>query len=107
MYFDENFGAFYRIDTGWITPLDPSQAEHDIFQKPYLNLLSILEGYIMSDSATLNGFNYTVDDFCYKPITGEGCLVESPMQYWKSNATLLNLPETNVKETAQCIPPPD
>ena len=61
----------------------------------------------MSDSATLNGFNYTVDDFCYKPITGEGCLVESPMQYWKSNATLLNLPETNVKETAQCIPPPD
>jgi hypothetical protein len=22
---------------------------------------------------------FTLDDFCYKPIIGEGCIVESPM----------------------------
>jgi hypothetical protein len=49
---------------------------------------------------------FTLDDFCYKPITGEGCLIESAMQYWKSNLTALN-EDPNVKVTAQCIPPPD
>jgi len=38
-----------------------------------------LEYYIASDTATLNGMTFTLDDFCYKPITGEGCLVESAM----------------------------
>jgi hypothetical protein len=55
---------------------------------------------IESGVATLNGMEFTLDDFCYKPITGEGCIVESPMQYWKSNLTLLNEPTTNVKQTA-------
>lgn len=50
---------------------------------------------------------FTLDDFCYKPITGEGCIVESPMQYFKSNLTYLNEPTTNPKQIAQCIPPPD
>ena len=78
-----------------------------MFQKQYLNLLYILQEEIVTGVATLNGFEYTLDDFCYKPISGEGCLVESPMQYWKSDITVLNDPETNVKETAQCIPPED
>lgn len=63
-------------------------------------MLYILQEEIVTGVATLNGFEYTLDDFCYKPISGEGCLVESPMQYWKSDITVLNSPETNVKETA-------
>lgn len=50
---------------------------------------------------------YTLDDFCYKPISGEGCLAESPMQYFKMNLTYLNEPTTNVKAVAQCIPDAD
>ena len=30
-YFNEQFGAFFRINTGWITPFDKSQAQHDLF----------------------------------------------------------------------------
>lgn len=52
---------------------------------------------IVGGEATLNGMTFTLDDFCYKPITGEGCIVESPMQYFKSNLTLLNEPTTNPK----------
>ena len=48
---------------------------------------------------------FTLDDFCYKPITGEGCIVESPMQYFKSNLDLMLA--SNPKEVAQCIPPPN
>jgi Niemann-Pick C1 protein len=59
------------------------------------------------DVATVQGHNYTMDDFCYKPITGEGCLEESPMGYFQMSLETLMDPATNVKETAQCIPPPN
>lgn len=70
-------------------------------------MVSFLVDAISGGNSTLNGLTFTIDDFCYKPIMGEGCIVESPMQYWKGNRTLLNDPDTNVKETAQCIPPPN
>ncbi len=69
-YFAREFGAFFRINTGWITPLNEDQANDDLFQTQYLNLLYWLEYYIVSDTATLNGMTFTLDDFCYKPITG-------------------------------------
>ena len=50
---------------------------------------------------------YTLDDFCYKPISGEGCLAESPMQYFKMDLATLNDPNTDVKKVAQCIPTED
>ena len=33
--------------------------------------------------------DFNLDAFCYKPISGEGCLVESPMQYFLNNDTIL------------------
>jgi len=52
-----------------------------------------------------NGRTYMLDDFCFKPITGKGCIVTSIMQYWKDNLTAMeNTPEPWV--TAQCIPDP-
>jgi len=77
-YFAEKFGFFFRINTGWITPLD-NDLEYDIFKHPYLDMLYYLQGHIINDTAQLNGMDFTLDDFCYKPISGEGCIVESPM----------------------------
>jgi hypothetical protein len=78
-YFNEEFGAFYRIDTSWIVPFDSENANYDLFQKPYLNLVAFLTDAITAGNSTLNGMTFTLDDFCYKPIMGEGCIVESPM----------------------------
>jgi len=78
-YFDKEFGAFFRINTGWMSPLNEAQANEDIFQRPYLELLYWLQYSIVSDIATVNEMDFTLNDFCYKPISGEGCLVESPM----------------------------
>jgi Niemann-Pick C1 protein len=99
-YFNEEFGAFYRIDTGWIVPFESSEAQTDIFKKEYLNLVYLLQDSIVTGTATLNGLNFTLDDFCYKPIEGEGCIVESPMQYFKSNPVTLNDPATDPKAVA-------
>jgi len=79
MYFNEEFGAFYRIDTAWIVPFESADANHDLFQKQYLNLVYFLTDAITHGTSTLNGMDFTLDDFCYKPIQGEGCIVESPM----------------------------
>jgi Niemann-Pick C1 protein len=49
---------------------------------------------------------YTLDNFCFKPISGKGCLVTSPIQYWKQDLNKL-LEDPDVKLTSQCIPPPD
>ena len=66
-----------------------------------------LQDAIETGVATMNGMEFTLDDFCYKPITGEGCIVESPWQYFKSNYDYLNEPTTDPKTVAQCIPPPN
>jgi hypothetical protein len=70
-------------------------------------LVYYLQTAIEVGLAEVNGHNYTMDDFCYKPITGEGCLEESPMQYFQNSLSTLMDPNTNVKEVAQCIPPPN
>ena len=106
-YFAKEFGFFFRINTGWVTPLESKDADADIFQKPYLNLVYYLQEAFENDEAEVNGMKYTLNDFCYKPISGEGCLAESPMQYFKMNLTVLNDPSTDVKTVAQCIPAED
>lgn len=53
----------------------------------------------MTGSFERNNINYTLNDFCYKPISGEGCLVTSPMEYWQDNLTTL-LETDDVKVTA-------
>jgi Niemann-Pick C1 protein len=60
---------------------------------------------IEDGTTNVNGRDYKVDDFCYKPITGKGCIVTSPMQYWRSNLTALLEEENdlNVKKAAECI----
>ena len=49
---------------------------------------------------------YSLNDFCYKPISGQGCLVTSPMEYWQDNLDTL-LADPDPKYTSQCIPPAD
>ena len=39
---------------------------------------------------------------CYKPIADKGCLVTSPLDYWKSNKTTLTN-DPDVKKTSLCL----
>lgn len=104
-YFAEKFGFFFRIDTGWITPMN-NDLEFDVFKHPYLDMLNVLVGQIVNNTATVNDMDFTLDDFCYKPISGEGCLVESPMQYFLNNDTILeSMTNAEVKTLATCITP--
>ena len=57
----------------------------DLFQHPYIDMLYYLQGYIMNDTATVKQIEFTLSDICYKPMPREGCLIESPMQYFWNN----------------------
>ena len=60
-------------------PLDDDKSDQDIFKSEYLELLYHLQHAIETEEVEVEGNKYSMDDFCYKPITGEGCLVTSPM----------------------------
>ena len=63
--------------------------DFDVFGHPYLDMLWYLQDALINDKATVNDMDFTLNDFCYKPISGEGCIVESPMQYFWDNLTTL------------------
>ena len=80
--------------------------EFDVFKHPYVDMLNVLVGQIQNNTATVNDMPFTLDDFCYKPISGEGCLVESAMQYFLNNDTILeSMNNTEIKTLATCITP--
>lgn len=79
---------------------------YDIFKHPYLDMLYWLQYEIVHNNATVNDMDFTLDDFCYKPISGEGCLVESAMQYFQSNYTLIqSMSDDEIKKLATCTTP--
>ena len=108
VYFAEKFGFFFRIDTGWITPVHNEDLDKDIFGHPYLEMLDALQNAIQYDTASKGGLDFTLDNFCYKPISGEGCIVESPMQYFHDSYTILHdtyPTDEDVKILATCVTP--
>ena len=53
---------------------------------------------------------FSLNDFCYKPISGEGCIVESPMQYFHDNLDSLSAYKNgdgadSIKVLATCVTP--
>lgn len=57
----------------------------------------------METTFDFHGKDYELDDFCFKPITGKGCIVTSVMQYWKDDLKSMQ-EDKDPAVTAQCIP---
>ncbi|EGR30695.1 niemann pick type c1, putative [Ichthyophthirius multifiliis] len=74
----------------------------NLFDIEPLKWLYYLQKVINTRSFQRNGQNVTADQLCYKPISNKGCLITSPMDYWKMNITLLN-----ERANQDYIPPKD
>ncbi len=50
---------------------------------------------------------FNLESFCYKPISGEYCIVESPMQYFHDDKDILDVYNTTdkIKDLATCVEP--
>ena len=106
-YFKDHFGAFFRINEMMIVPADSDKSDQDIFRPAYLHLLYYLQDAVEKGTIVKDGKTYGIEDFCYKPITGQGWLITSPMGFWKMNQTEIPKTVEQVKIDAQCIPKPD
>jgi Niemann-Pick C1 protein len=77
----------------------------DLVQKKYLAKMAQIQTAIASASvpAEASGGNVSLslEDFCYRPIKGKGCLVTSPFQYWRGNLSLLEN-DPDIKLTTAC-----
>lgn len=82
--------------------LDDPNDQTDLFTPSYLEKIYILQKKIEEGSISLLGKDYTVNDFCYKPVSDQGCLITSPMDFWKMNLDEMKK-DPNIKETAKCL----
>ncbi len=105
-YVKEKFGAFFRIEQAIMKRRGTNERDRsiDLFKKPYLELIYHIQTAIESATLVQDGQQFTLDDICYKPITGKGCMVTSPMEFWLMNVTDM-WADTDYKETAKCIKP--
>lgn len=112
-FFNAAFDPFYRVNQAIISLADPTDATTGsgsingdggsaagILQKGYfqsvLSLQEALTNTPASDGTVLS-------DICFKPIQGRGCLVETPLDYFRSNAsTLAQLTPPLVQDALLC-----
>ena len=59
-----------------------------MLSKPYLLAMLDLQELIAN---TTDSRGHKLDDLCYKPIRGKGCIIESPLNYWRSNRTAIEI----------------
>ena len=101
LFFNGKFGAFFRINQ-IIMKLEDENDNTDLFTPIYLEKIYYLQKNIEEGSISLLGKNYTINDFCYKPVSDQGCIISSPMDFWKMNLNEM-INDQNVKETAKCL----
>ena len=100
LFFGKKFGAYFRINQ-MIMRLQNQSNTEDIFTKPYLRKLFDVQEKIVSTTFDFMGKNMSVSDFCYKPISGKGCMITSATNFWLENRTAME--ESDVKEVAKCL----
>ena len=100
LFFGKKFGAYFRINQ-MIMRLQNQSNTEDIFTKPYLRKLFDVQERIVNTTFDFMGKNMSVSDFCYKPISGKGCMITSATNFWLENRTAME--ESDVKEVAKCL----
>ena len=70
---------------------DGDAGDADMLQKQYLQRVMGVQRAIEGASfiSAVDGETRGFESLCFKPIDGEGCLVESPSQYWLNDPVLL------------------
>ena len=93
--FNKAFEPFYRIEQ--IIFLDRHTPGKNVINQD--NLLSMLELQEKIENG-VSSSGYKLSDFCFRPIKDQGCIIESPLNYWKSNATTIKMSSQECLEDA-------
>ncbi|CAM9604287.1 unnamed protein product, partial [Phaeothamnion confervicola] len=108
-FFDEMFGPFFRINQLIFTAADGANVINRRHLQRAMHVQRLIEtgkatapvvaffddgvrggGDGGDGSGTGDVATVTLADLCFRPIAGQGCLVESPGQYWRDDPVLLD-----------------
>jgi len=84
-------------------PTDNSTAA-GILRRDYLEAIYNLQ--VLLTNTTANNAEQTVlNDICYKPILGKGCLIETPLDFFRSNLSIIQvLTPALIQDALSCRP---
>lgn len=98
-FFNAAFDPFFRVSQAIISLADAADASTGsggaagdggaaagALQRGYLQAVLALQQAL---AATPASDGTLLDDVCYKPIAGRGCIVETPLDFFRSNASVL------------------
>uniref|UniRef100_A0A6B2KWP2 SSD domain-containing protein n=1 Tax=Arcella intermedia TaxID=1963864 RepID=A0A6B2KWP2_9EUKA len=98
-FFDSHFGPFWRINMFYVHYDEKIANPGPLLTKPNLIGLGNLLDEIYNIT-TKKGKMIT--DFCYKPVLGKGCLVNSVFAFWQDNITHMEMDNTT-NTLIQCL----
>ena len=94
-FYDNNFGPFYRVQQVVIYPTNntPIHYNNETFGPAFNHefLIDVLEfqNQITNISAELSNKTIVLSDICFQPMKNGKCFVQSPIEWFQSNADLL------------------
>jgi Niemann-Pick C1 protein len=101
-FFDAAFDPFFRINQIIVTLEDPSLSPSSgALSRPYMQAVLDLQNAIVNATAS---DGTTLDNVCYKPIAGAGCLIETPLDYVFSDGVVLaSLNDSDIQNAVDCL----
>ena len=99
IFFGKKFGQYFRINQ---MILRKQGDEDDLWQKEYVQKIFEIQSKITSAKIEFVNREWGIDDLCYKPVSGKGCMITSPTNFWKEDYDKF-LNETDLKTVSKCL----
>ena len=84
-FFNNYFSPFFRTE---VMIFSTPNRTVNMIDKGYLERVMAVQSAI---NATRSSKGAVLNDLCFKPIMGKGCMIASPMNYWRDDLALLEV----------------
>lgn len=99
IFFGKKFGQYFRIDQ---MILRKEGDNTDLWQKEYVDKIFKVQQKITSAKIDFLNTKWSIDDLCYKPVSGKGCMITSPTNFWKEDYEKFK-EEKDLKIVSKCL----
>ena len=82
LFFGNKFGQYFRINQ---MILRKENDNTDWGQKEDVDKIFQIQNKITSAKISFLNREWGIDDLCYKPVSGKGCMITSPTNFWKED----------------------
>ena len=99
IFFGNKFGQYFRINQ---MILRKEGDKEDLWQKEYVDKIFQIQTKIVNAKIEFLNREWGIEDLCYKPVSGKGCMITSPTNFWKEDYEKFKN-ETDLKTVSKCL----